>query len=165
MQTSMVLFDGVPLIVPVVNNSPLEIPYKNFEEFPSFCGAGKGIGDFIVPETVLWLKITPACYLHDIGWELADPTWMDFHAYNSMFRSNIDSIIHYKSNNTLFEHLRYYKSVTFFSAVDTLGAYFFWKIKRIQGYTGTLDKDVRVPNIKSTILPNLGLKHSWIKIN
>ncbi len=147
MITKVVEFDGVPLIVPIVNGVPLEFPFKTFEEFTSYCGAGKGIGDLVVPETVLFLKVSPACYVHDNMFELAAPTWYDFHASNSVFRTNIDSIIHHRSHNIVMEHLRYYRSVTYFNAVNTVGAYCFWNVKREQGYEGKLGLEIAKPEL------------------
>lgn len=163
METKMIIFDGVPIVAPVVNGNIIEFPYNKFKNFTSYCGAGKGVGDFVVPETVLQLKVSLACYIHDRMWELANPTWLEFHASNSVFRSNIDSIIQFRSQNTVMEHLRYYRSVTYFNAVNTLGAYYFWKLKREDGYTGDLDKDVTLPAIANGILEKLGVLHSWVK--
>ena len=111
-------------------------------EFPSFeldyyktiskCGAGEGLGDKIVPETILGLRVTLACYIHDFMWALSDATWADFHYSNSVFLSNINTIIlnlSFDSNINIVKNFRMYRAVTYFNAVDTVGADVFWPMK------------------------------------
>lgn len=164
METVIECFDKIPLIAPVVNGNVVKVPYDKFDNMSSYCGAGKGIGDFIIPEKVLGLSISVSCFYHDISWDFSEPTWEAFHASNSKFLSNTNSIIRVKSNNITLEHLRYYRAVTYHNAVNTLGAYFFWKLKREQGYTGKLGWNIIPPSLKQKTLANrLNLIHSWIK--
>ncbi|MCK4500495.1 hypothetical protein KAU11_08350 [Candidatus Babeliales bacterium] len=113
-------------------------------EFPSFqleyyktisrCGAGEGIGDTLVPETIWGLTVTLACYIHDYMWELADATWTDFHYSNSVFLSNIITLVTELSHPTrvnVLKNIRLYRSVTYYSAVDTFGADIFWLSKEV----------------------------------
>jgi len=115
-------------------------------EFPSFkmeyydtitkCGAGNGIGDRLVPETIFWLRVTLACYIHDYMWELSDATWKDFHHSNAVFLSNLITIILKMSapnKVNVLKILRMYRAVTFFNAVDTIGAGIFWESKGENG--------------------------------
>jgi len=131
--TTMVTFDGVPLIVPNVGKG-FEFPHPTFDGFPSRCGAGQGLGDAIVPEKILGLLISPACSIHDDDFGMAEPTWEAFHACNYRFLYNINSIIKYRSKSVVLKHLRMYRAVTYFNAVDTLGAKCFWDLKREQSY-------------------------------
>jgi hypothetical protein len=127
------MFDSVPLVAPVINGIPLEFPYKTFEEFTSYCGAGQGLGDIIVPERIFGLKISPACYIHDVSWEIADASWTEFHQTNSIFLNNILEIIRYKSSSWILEHIRNYRAITYYNAVNTIGTKLFWATKKAQG--------------------------------
>ena len=98
----------------------------------SYCGAGTGIGDLIVPETVWGLYVTLACYIHDDMWEYAAPTREDFDQSNDVFRRNINSIITHCSANWFIKHLRLYRAVTMYNAVDKIGESIFWNLKNRQ---------------------------------
>lgn len=149
METKVVEFDKIKLIAPVVNSRPIKLVYPSYDKMPSYCGAGKGFGDFIVPDTAYFLKISAACFYHDLCWDFAKPTWEEFHTSNSIFLSNINSIIKTKSTNAFFAHMRYYRAVTYFNAVDSIGAYYFWKLKRSQGYTGSSGINLTPPSISN----------------
>lgn len=137
MRTEKVIFDGVPLIIPQVLTPEgkwvtIGLPYDTIKEFSSYCGPGGGFGDAIVPETLLWLKISPACFIHDIMWAFARNTELDadFEQTNDVFRLNMNMIIKYKSKSWILEHLRYYWAVHYYNAVDTLGKSIFYEKKR-----------------------------------
>lgn len=137
MKTVPVMFDGSELIVPLMELNdgsavPLQFPYDTFEEFTSFCGAGSGIGDIIVPESIFGIKVSPVCYIHDIMWQMAEPSWRDFHHSNSVMLHNLLTVVHDKSANRFMEHLRNYRVVTFYNAVDTIGEPIFWASKKHQ---------------------------------
>lgn len=70
---------------------PHNLPLK---KWPSFCGAGCGIGDLIVPDTLFFghLHLAPACYMHDVEWILCDPTIKAFHAANDRLRRNLKAL-------------------------------------------------------------------------
>lgn len=135
METKLYTFysvDGVELriIAPV----DIEFPSFKMEYYDTItkCGAGEGIGDAIVPETILWLRVTLACYVHDHMWELSEATWKDFHHSNAVFLSNLITIILQMSDSSkvnILKNFRMYRAVTFFNAVDTIGADIFWKLK------------------------------------
>jgi hypothetical protein len=133
METKNITFDGVPLIVPVISGALMEFLQDTFKGYPSKCGAGEGIGDKIVPETVFGLPISPVCHIHDTMFDIAEATWQDFHQANSVFLHNILSTIRHKSNNSVMEHIRNYRAVTFYNAVDTIGGSVFWDLKA-EGY-------------------------------
>lgn len=48
---------------------PADMPLRNW---PTFCGAGDGIGDFVVPDRVRTAIVAPACFIHDIEWATGD---------------------------------------------------------------------------------------------
>lgn len=56
--------------------------------WPTFCGAGDGVGDKIVRDKICGVIISPVCFVHDIGWAIAkDAT--DFVKENWRFRHNL----------------------------------------------------------------------------
>ena len=122
----------------------LSISAPDTIEFPSFnlgyyntltaCGAGEGIGDKLVPETIWGVRVTLACFVHDYMWELSEASWADFHHSNAVFLSNINAVILALSNKSrvnVMKNLRMYRAVTYFNSVDTVGAELFWLSKEV----------------------------------
>jgi hypothetical protein len=110
----------------------MEFLHDTFKGYPSKCGAGEGVGDIIVPETIIFLPISAVCHIHDTCWDIAEASWKDFHQSNSIFLHNILAAIKYKSSSIILEHLRNYRAITYYNAVDTIGSKFFWKCKHEQ---------------------------------
>lgn len=122
---------------PIIAPTDIVFPSENISDFKSACGAGEGVGDWIVPERVLGLSVSPACFVHDTMWDKAEPTWEYFHFSNSVFLSNILSLIETQSSSSVLEHMRMYRAVTYFNAVDTVGAHIFWsKFKEAKNLPG-----------------------------
>ena len=88
----------------------------------------------IVPESILGLKISIACYIHDDDWTIAPPTWDAFHAANSRLLTNLNSIIDTKSTFIL-RPLRRFIATLYFIAVNDASEVF-WDIKRSQMSNG-----------------------------
>jgi len=133
--------------------APLDIVFPSIRvvEFDTYCGAGDGIGDLVVPDRVFifppiglfvnehtpFLKkifgegipISPACFVHDTMWVRAEPTWEAFHQSNSVFLHNLISLIETQSHNSYLRERRLYRAVTYYNAVDSLGQYIFWNLK------------------------------------
>ncbi len=65
METKYTFFDGMMLETP---NIAIEWPSPTLDDFPTFCGPGR-LGDFFIPDSILDLKISPACYIHDLMWD------------------------------------------------------------------------------------------------
>jgi len=108
--------------VPLVAPDDIKFPTMYLEDFESYCGAGDGIGDWLIPETMFWLKVSASCWVHDKMWSTANGSWEDFHYANSVFIHNLISIISYQSKSTILKHARMYRAVTYFNAVDSIGA-------------------------------------------
>lgn len=108
--------------VPIIAPKDIKFPTEYLSDFDTYCGAGEGIGDWAVPETLFFLKVSAACYVHDKMWEMADGSWADFHYSNSVFLSNLIAIISHESDSTVLKHMRMYRAVTYFNAVDSIGA-------------------------------------------
>ena len=143
MKTQILWIEELPLVAPTGYLPPC----AKLDKFPSCCGAGDGFAEKAVPETIYGLKVSAACHIHDNSWEVAEATWDDFHQTNSMFLRNLLSIIRHKSANGIMRSMRNYRSMTFFTAVDEVGAKGFWQLKIDQG----LIKEDQSPFFKGKI--------------
>jgi len=114
-----VLVDGVYLKAP--------LSYVVPEKIGDCCGAGEGWGEMLVPETILGLRISAACHIHDHSWEVA--TEEDFDQTNEMFLHNIMAIIRAKSANGLMRWLRNYRATTYYNSVQEVGRGIFFAMK------------------------------------
>lgn len=129
MITEVVVFDGVALVVPVISGRPMEFLQKTFNKYPPRCGPGPGFGNIVVPDTMLGLPVSVPCHIHDVMWEVCEATWGGFHYSNSVLLHNLLTVIKERSDSCVLEHLRNYRAVTYYNAVDTIGAGVFWGIK------------------------------------
>ena len=57
--------------------------------WPTYCGAGSGIGDWLVPDRIYGVRIPPNCLIHDLDWATADGSRRAFTESNSRFRKNL----------------------------------------------------------------------------
>ena len=130
MNTITTTFDSVQLVCP---SEKFMWPHPTFKGFPSACGAGK-LGDYLIPDTLWGLNVSPACYIHDQMWSLAEPSWSDFHASNALLFVNCAFIIQARSANFFIRDLRIARAATYLLAVSTLGAPIFWSLKEKQGF-------------------------------
>lgn len=136
------VIDGVPFIT----RRGIEIPYQKLKEFPNSCGAGQGFWERIVPERIYFLRISPACYFHDIDMEFTEPTEEGFLLMNYIFLINTLSIINFKSKWEWLKPIRRYRAITYYNAVNTRIALreIFWELKRQQKEMGQwLDFNLR----------------------
>ena len=105
------------------NGKPLPMPFDTFEEFPTYCGPGK-LGDKLVPDKIFGVAQNVACFIHDVTEALATNKEED-HMSNEMLRDNIFSILRHHEPKPTWEdpyhHARWYRAVTYYAAVDTLG--------------------------------------------
>ena len=102
MKTELTEFDGIKLVIP---SEGFEWPCSTFVNFPPCCGPGNGFGNLIVPETILGMPVSPACYVHDWMFRNLEKTWINFHAATSIFHTNLTQINEAYSNVFMF-HLR-----------------------------------------------------------
>ena len=65
---------------------PFDMP---IDSWPTYCGAGEGLGDYIVPDHILGVCIAPACFQHDIEYAVNNRNWLAFVAANRRLRGNI----------------------------------------------------------------------------
>ncbi len=112
--------------IPLIKAKSLPIP----NHIPSCCGPGHDWIEKIIPESILGLKISIACFIHDDDWTIAPPTWQAFHAANSRLLTNLNSIIDTKSIFFL-RPIRKFIASLYFIAVNDASEHF-WIIKRGQ---------------------------------
>jgi hypothetical protein len=98
--------------------------------FGPACGAGDGLSEKLIPETIYGLNITPACYIHDEMWRLANNTKEDFMLSNSVFLHNILTIINCINSNPLMQTIRSYRAMTYYNCVSTIGYKIFEEFKK-----------------------------------
>jgi len=98
----------------------------------TYCGAGEGIGDLVVPEHILGCRVTLACLIHDKSWDLAEANWADFHQSNGMFIRNMNAIINEYSANRYTAFLRRQVAAVYFDAVESVGARVFADLKGLE---------------------------------
>jgi len=128
METKVVNVGGVDLVV-----ADGWFPkMKKLEEYPDCCGAGEGLGEKLVPDKILGLRISIACCEHDYSFEHAEATWAEFHAASFRFVRNIYAIIRAQSRWGL-GLLRTLIASVYFYSVDTAGAKVFKRLKASQG--------------------------------
>lgn len=134
MNTKEVRFDGdLYLVVP--DDSTFSWPADSTLEFPPCCGPEKWNTRFYIFDKLFGLCISPACWVHDTMWDLAEPTWGDYHYSNSVFLHNILNIINVRSEMSVLRFLRRHKAFAYYDAIDIGGAKYFWQLKQEQGYT------------------------------
>jgi len=141
------IYEGINLRA--LNLVPISFMYQyTYSTFPdNFCGAGKGLGEKLVPDYIMkftkflkWigcdisLKISPACYIHDKDYEVSTPEWTEFYEANERLRDNIESIINYKIKNEYIRSIYHYRATTYMNAVNIVGRSVFWTLKASEGY-------------------------------
>ena len=92
------------------------------------CGPGSGWLEKAIPESILGIRVSQACYIHDKCWKYARG-WEGFHASNGVFLFNLNSIITAKSCWLLRGVRRRLAFKGFLLVESPLGAKHFWKCK------------------------------------
>ena len=65
---------------------PQHLPLR---DWPTYCGAGNGIGDWLIPDDFGPAHISPACFIHDLDYALLPREWWPFQQANNRLYSNI----------------------------------------------------------------------------
>jgi len=131
MQVKETEFDGILLLTPTLDFMwPVGATALNF---PDCCGAGNGLGNYLVPDTFYGLCVSAACWIHDQMFTLAEATWKSFYFCNEIFLENLKRIIHFYSSNFVMRQLREIRAYEYFAAVALPGSICFWNPKRKQG--------------------------------
>lgn len=121
----MLKFHGIQYQVP----EWFEFLDKSIGEYPSFCGAGQGIGDKIVPEKIGGMRCSHICHVHDESWSECEPTKTAFIKTNMMFGYNLS--VYLSTGDGFWATIwRLLKGAAYVAAVSTVG----WKIfKKLKG--------------------------------
>ena len=94
--------------------------------WPTFCGAGDGWGDKIVPDWISGVCISPACFLHDVGWATTKDSIDAFFTENWYFALNIRALILSSKIKWWEKELAVLRAWSlYFVAVSTVGAFAF----------------------------------------
>lgn len=65
------------------------------EDWPTFCGPGEGVGDFVVPDSIgphFCANISAACFQHDLDRALCDGSRLSFDLGNNRFYRNMENL-------------------------------------------------------------------------
>lgn len=52
---------------------PHDIP---LDAWPTFCGAGQGLGDMLVKDRRCGVWTAPVCFIHDVEWTVGEASWL-----------------------------------------------------------------------------------------
>jgi hypothetical protein len=73
--------------------APLWPDDLQWSRWPSYCGAGYGIGDYIIPDTFGTARGAPACFIHDLDYATLPKEWWPFQQSNNRLYVNLVSIL------------------------------------------------------------------------
>lgn len=118
-----VYIERCPLLAPMT----FEPAARTFADYPKYCGPGEGFWEKIIPDWLLFLKVSPACHIHDNCFEWMDGI-MGFILANILFLGNLLSIIWHRSCFVL-RPFRGVQALLYFVAVSTFGRCVFSKNK------------------------------------
>ena len=103
-------------------------PEIDLYQWPTFCGAGNGFGDWVVSDEICGVKVACCCFIHDIDWALCADTWSDFWTTNKRFYNNVKNIVLANYDKEKYsQFVVKYKCFCYFLAVCTFGRAFFKK--------------------------------------
>lgn len=92
------------------------------ESWPTYCGAGGGIGDWIVSDHICGVYVSPCCFVHDLDFSLLDNTWADFFAANMRFYTNLRALVYALADREKYSNWRIEMGcLKFFVGVMTFG--------------------------------------------
>lgn len=121
-----------------------EIPERIRNLRPTACGAGKGIGDAIIPDKIWGLDITEACRIHDFMYSQGR-TEEDRLEADRVLLNNILRLIEadLKASSIPFwraavASARRYRAMTYYNAVRDFGGPAFWKGKNPREELGNI---------------------------
>lgn len=100
---------------------PFDLP---LDKWPTFCGAGDGIGDIIVPDSLHGCHIAPACFQHDIEFSVCPNTRAAFLAANWRFYRNLRALCVVQTSGIRRIRVEI-DCLIYYAAVSTAGRKFF----------------------------------------
>lgn len=101
--------------------------HEHPEEFKKFgCGPG-GIGDYLVPDTVYFLDISPACRVHDWQYRFSpDASSAARKGHDKILSYNSMMIVRYYTTNQGLYLLRRRRIKTYYQMVRAFGSPSYW---------------------------------------
>jgi len=126
-KTIFTMYDDVLMEIPEVPD--FVWPTFSSKNFPPCCGAGGGWGEKLVPDSLIGINISPACFVHDWMYEYAPKDHDTFDQANSMMYRNILAIIAVKGKClSILELVTVVKEAgIYYEAICTFGGIFFFK--------------------------------------
>lgn len=97
---------------------PLWPQTLHLDDWPTYCGAGDGIGDWLVPDLIHGSRVCPACFVHDIDWSIADGSVEQFHKANKRFLANLKALVALQSTGVK-RYWSYLRCHTYAMVVDS----------------------------------------------
>jgi len=89
----------------IIPNLPDDKKFK-LEWWPTFCGAGSGIGDWFVPDETCGVPLPPLCFQHDIDFAISDDTWQAFFAANLRLYLNARNLVYAHADRKKYGNFR-----------------------------------------------------------
>jgi len=112
-----------------------EIPEALRNLNSSACGAGDGLGDALVPDSIWGLPVTEACRIHDFMYSQGR-TEKDRREADRVLLNNLVRLIEAARDHSrvpiwrdVVASLRRYRAMTYYNAVRDFGGVAFWKGK------------------------------------
>ena len=122
MKYGAIFYAGATLTIPEWLKPlwPYNLPLS---KWPTFCGAGDGFGDKVVPDIIRGVCISPACFIHDVDWATTPDTIRQFLAANFRFAKNCRALIMASALSWWKKELAVVRAYgLYFMAVSTIGA-------------------------------------------
>lgn len=104
------------------------MPVAALKEIAGGCGAGRGLGDFLVPDTVWFLSVKSACKIHDFQYHFG-MCLADKEAADRVFLNNMVRIVNARTRSLWLRSLRLRRCRKYYFAVSCLGGPAFWNGK------------------------------------
>lgn len=94
------------------------------KDWPTFCGAGSGPGDWFVSDYICGVYVSPCCFQHDIDFSALDSTWGNFFNANMRLYLNLRAFVYANVDRKRYSNRRIEAScLKYFSGVMLFG----WK--------------------------------------
>lgn len=132
------IVEGVPLFMPAFVDE--HFPTLPMEEFPHFCGAGTGLAEKLIPDHILWLYVSIACWIHDCMFCLSSPTKENWFVANGLLVLNMFMLIIVKGSKWMVVPRCTVAVPYFWGVMTSTGWDVFTNRKRLEDYDPYQDK-------------------------
>lgn len=88
--------------------------------WPTFCGAGARLGDWLIPDEIYGAMVCAPCFIHDCMFSTAIDSWRAFQTANNVFLKNLLSTVKSQLSG-IKRQLAYVRCFLYFAAVSTVG--------------------------------------------